>query len=135
MGTNETPVERDLASSGTRTAMTWGPGILLMILTGPLGGWARALGWTVGLVWLASLCLLNFARCRRVHCAFTGPFFLSLAVIAALAGAKVLAFGNNAWNLLGLIALVGGAALTYAPEMSWGRYWRVGEREGGSLAR
>jgi hypothetical protein len=131
MDNSETRIERDLASSFTRTAITWGPGILLMILTGPLGGWDRAIGWTVGLVWLASLCLLNFARCRRVHCAFTGPFFLALAVVALLAGLKILAFGNNAWNLLGLIALLGGLALTFAPEFVWGRYWHraFGERE------
>src|SRR5260370_36898241 len=115
--------------------MTWGPGILLMILTGPLVGWARALGWTVGLVWLASLCLLNFARCRRVHCAFTGPFFLSLAVLAALAGAQGLAFGRNARHPLGLVALGGGGVLTYAPESVWGRYWPVGAADGGGRSR
>ena len=129
MDTSEMSLERDLASTFMRTSITWGPGILLMILTGPLGGWERAIGWTVGLVWLAGLCLLNFARCRRVHCVFTGPFFLALAVVALLAGLKILAFGENAWNLLGLIALIGGVGLTFAPEMIWGRYWQRAPEE------
>ena len=80
-----------------------------------------------GLVWLASLCLLNFARCHRVHCVFTGPYFLVLAMVSALAGFNVLPFGGDAWNLLGLAVLVGGVGLTYA-EMIWGHYWRAGER-------
>ena len=116
-------VENDLASNLTRMATFWGPGVLLMFLTGPLGGWERGFGWTIGLGWLAGMCLLNFARCRRVHCAFTGPFFLALAAVALLAGFGVLTFENNGWNLLGLIALVGGIALTYLPEMVWGHYW------------
>lgn len=126
MNPSEKSMNIDLASSSARAALNWGPGIVLIIATGLLGGWPRAIGWTVGLAWLASLCLLNFARCRRVHCAFTGPFFLILAMVAALAGTNVLGFGDNSWNLLGLVALVGGVGLTFAPEMIWGRYWHRG---------
>lgn len=97
-----------------------------MVITGPLGGLARGIGWTAGLLWLSGLCGINFARCRRVHCAFTGPFFFVLAVISALAAARVLPFGENAWNLLGLASLAGGVALTCAPEMIWGRYFNRG---------
>src|SRR5215472_11056426 len=122
MSCPETMIERDLASSLPRVLMNWGPGILLMIITGPLAGWVRVLGWTLGLLWLGSMCMLNFARCRRVHCIFTGPLFLALAVVPLLGGAGVVRLTNNAWNLLGLVALVGGVVLSYAPEMLWGRY-------------
>jgi hypothetical protein len=128
MSTTEKLIDRDWASSWMRTGAYWGPGILVMVVTDPLGGWTRAIGWTTGLTWLGSLCLLNFARCRRVHCAFTGPYFLVLAMVSALAGLNALTFGGNGWNLLGLAALVGGVGLTYAPEMIWGHYWRAGER-------
>jgi len=97
--------ERDLASSFMRALINWGPGILLMIVTGPWGGWVRVLGWAIGLAWLGSMCLLKFARCRRVHCAFTGPFFFALAVLTLLAGVGIVPFTNNTWNLLGLLSI------------------------------
>ena len=130
MNSPETTIERDLASNFTRMLINWGPGILFMITTGPLGGWARVVGWTVGLTWLGGMCMLNFARCRRVHCIFTGPFFFALAALTVLGGVGVVPFTNNAWNLLGLASLVGGVGLTYAPEKRWGRYWRATEKDG-----
>ena len=48
MSATEKLIDSDWASSWTLTAIYWGPGILLMIVTGPVGGWARAIGWTVG---------------------------------------------------------------------------------------
>lgn len=119
-----TPIEKDLASSCARTAITWGPGVLVMLLSIPLGGWSQTVGWTVGLLWLAGFCLLNFARCGRVHCLFTGPFFLAMAVVSILAGLGVFSLGKNTWGVLGDVILFGGLALWFGPEMLWGRYWQ-----------
>jgi hypothetical protein len=117
------PNESDLASSCTRTVLFWGPGVLLIVLTGNLGGWARTIGWTAGLVWLATFCLWNAARCRRVHCIFTGPFFLMMAAATILAGSGVVSLGRDTWNVLGALVLIGGLSLSIVPELVWGRYW------------
>ncbi|HWD67361.1 MAG TPA: hypothetical protein VG227_05305 [Caulobacteraceae bacterium] len=101
----------------------WGPGVLLILLTGPLGGWARTLGWTAGLLWLAGLCVWNYARCRRVHCAFTGPFFLVMAGATLTAGAGLWSIGPQTWSVLGDAIAIGGFALCFGPELIWGRYW------------
>lgn len=108
-------------------AVIWGPGVLLLVLTGPFGGWPRTIGWTAGLIWLGAFCLWNTTRCRRVHCLFTGPFFLVMAMVALLAGLGVVSIGANTWNILSGTILVGGIALYYVPELIWGRYWHRSE--------
>ena len=48
------------------------------------------------LVWAPSLaiggvaCLANARQCRRVHCYFTGPFFLLMAAVSLLHGVGAL---------------------------------------------
>ena len=57
-----------------------------------------------------------------VHCYFTGPFFLLMALIALSYGLGFLHLGGNGWNLLGLIALMGTVALWFLPESFLGKY-------------
>ena len=128
MRTGLTPAQNDLASSVGKMATIWGPGVLLIVLTGPLGGWPRTIGWTAGLLWLAAFCLLNSARCQRVHCRFTGPFFLVMAGVTMLAGVGIGSIGADTWNVISGTILVGGVVLYYLPELIWGRYWRRSER-------
>ena len=116
--------QNDLASSAGRMAVIWGPGVMLLILTGPFGRWPRTIGWTAGLLWLGTLCVWNTTRCRRVHCLFTGPFFLVTAMVSLLAGLGIVSLGVNTWNILSGPILVGGVVLHYVPELIWGRYWR-----------
>jgi hypothetical protein len=113
----------DLAANVWRMVLIWGPGILLITLTGPLGGWGRTLGWTTGLLWLSAMCFWNYARCRRVHCVFTGPFFLAMAGATLLAGFGVWSLGSQTWSVLGDAIALGGVLLCCGPELIWGRYW------------
>ena len=124
--TQPTPAHRDLAATAARMAMNWGPGLLVIVLTAPIGGWPRTLGWTAGFLWLAAFCFWNFARCRRVHCLFTGPFFLVMAGATMLVGFGVLPSGPGAWNTLSGVTLIGGLVLYFVPEWLFGRYWRRG---------
>jgi hypothetical protein len=116
------PAHRDLAASAWRTGVVWGPGVLLIALTGPIGGWPRTLGWTAGLLWLAAFCLWNYARCRRVHCLFTGPFFLAMAVATLLVGFGIFSLGRDTWSILGDVTVAGALVLYCVPEWLWGRY-------------
>jgi hypothetical protein len=118
-------VQKDLASTGARTLLFWGPSVLLIALTSPLGRLLHTIGWTAGLLWLAAMCVWNGARCRRVHCYFTGPFFFAMAVVTLLVGFGVFSLGENTWGLLGNVILIGGIVLCCGPELIWGRYWRV----------
>jgi len=69
-------------------------------------------------------CLLNAKRCGRLHCYFTGPFFLGLAGASLLYGLGVLHLGHRGWELLGYVLLIGALALTCGIEWIWGRYKR-----------
>jgi hypothetical protein len=71
---------------------------------------------------MSGACIVNALRCGRVHCYVTGPFFLVMALVALSYGIGILHLGGNAWNLLGLIALIGTIVLWYLPEMFWGKY-------------
>jgi hypothetical protein len=118
-----TLVQNDLASTGARMAIFWGPGVLLFALSGAFGWWGHTIAWTAGLTWLAVMCFWNSARCGRVHCMFTGPFFLIMAIVTLLVGFRVISLGNNPWNLLGAAILIGAVVFCYGPERIWGRYW------------
>ncbi len=129
MKSRQALIQNDLASTGARAAMFWGPGVLLLALTGQLGWWGRTIGWTAGLTWLAAMCVWNSTRCRRVHCAFTGPFFLAMAVVTLLVGFRIISLGESTWNRLGDTILIGAVVLCFGPELIWGRYWRGAQDE------
>ena len=94
---------------------------LLFVVGFFAGPWRRPL-WIVSLTVLGFACLLNAARCGRLHCYLTGPFYLlgALAVIASARG--VVPLGDYGWLWIGLTIVIGGNLLTYLPERIWGRY-------------
>jgi hypothetical protein len=113
----------DLASTPLRTAVFWGPGVLVLVLSANLGWWEHTIGWTAGLLLLAAMCLWNSRRCRRVHCSFTGPFFFAMAVVTLLVGFRIISLGRGTWKILGDTILIGAVVLCCGSEMIWGRYW------------
>lgn len=60
-----------------------------------------------------------------MHCYFTGPFFLLMAVVSFLHGAQVLPLGPHGWLYVGGVLLLGGVLLFVVPEWVWGRYRRA----------
>ena len=77
--------------------------------------WLRTALWTVSSAVMGAACLLNAARCGRVHCRFTGPFFI-LAAIASLAyGLGLLPLGPSGWKWIGAGTIIGACALTLHP--------------------
>lgn len=71
---------------------------------------------------MATGCIANAVRCGRVHCYFTGPFFLLMAIVTLLFGIGILPLSRNGWNWIGLTILLGAIAFYYLPELFFGKY-------------
>ena len=98
--------------------------VIAIIASGSSGvgkNWRTAI-WTAALSVMGIACIANAARCRRVHCYLTGPFFLGMAVVTLLYGVGIVPLGANGWNVIGLTILVGAIALGCLPEMFFGKY-------------
>lgn len=117
---------RDLLADRFATiAIYWLP-IGLLIASGFFrisDAWRSAI-WAAAFGVMGFGCSLNALRCGRVHCYATGPFFLIVAVVAVLYGLKVVPLGAHGWSTISIVALAGGIALYYIPEMLFGRYRR-----------
>ena len=113
---------RDWAAGRRPALIAWGLPIAALVLAGGLESKAKALVWALALVWMGVACLVNARRCGRLHCYFTGPFFLATAAAALLHGFEVVWFGPDGWRWLGATLIVGAIVLWRGPELIWGRY-------------
>jgi hypothetical protein len=86
------------------------------------GNSIRTIVWTAALVLLGTACSINAARCGRIHCYLTGPFFLVMAAVTLLYGVGVLPLGGHGWNVIGLTILIGAIVLCCLPEIIFGKY-------------
>jgi len=82
--------------------------------------------WTLSLGFAGIVCLLNASRCGRIHCYFTGPFFIVGAVTSLGYGIGLLPFGPSGWKWIGDITIIGAIVLGCIPELVLGRYRRNG---------
>ncbi len=80
--------------------------------------------WTASLTQMGVACLANASRCGRLHCFFTGPFFLLGALASLLRGMGTI---RLAWSRIGVTMLAGGLILGYLPELIWGKYVNRGD--------
>lgn len=119
-------VKRDLVRKSNGGLLYWGLPIAVIVLTGAWHGnhWIVTSAWTASLLVMGSACLVNASRCGRIHCYFTGPLFLALALASLLHGTGMLPLGIHGWDYIGGILLAGGVALYFVPEWLWGRYRR-----------
>lgn len=114
---------RDLLSHPLSFVVLFCLPILAIVLSSRYAGagW-KTVVWTASLGVMGAACVVNAARCRRMHCYVTGPFFLLMAVISLLYGLGVLPLGRRGWNVIGLAVLSGGIVLSCLPEMLFGKY-------------
>ena len=84
-------------------------------------GWRTAV-WTASLAVMGGACIANASRCGRIHCYFTGPFFLLAALAALLYGIGVIPLGANGWNWIGMAVLIGAIVFGCLPELLFGKY-------------
>jgi hypothetical protein len=113
---------RDLAGSCRWSLIWWGPAVLLLAVTASAGWWWHVAGWSLGLAWIGGLCLVNAARCGRVHCRFTGPFALAMALFVLAVGWHIVPVGRHPWHPITWTFILGWCVLYYVPEWIWGRY-------------
>ncbi len=115
---------RDFVRDRRASFLLWWIPALVMIATGPLDLSFEAHGsiWASCLSVFGFGCLANARRCGRLHCFFTGPFFLAMALVSLAHGFGVISLGSYGWAWIGGITLVGACALTVLPERIWGQY-------------
>lgn len=115
---------RDFLSSAPLSVVFFCLPILAIVFAGQtdIAPGLRAAIWTPALLVMGGGCIANAMRCGRLHCYFSGPFFLAMAAVTSLYGFGVLPLGPSGWNWLGGVLLVGGLLLTYVPEYFLGKY-------------
>src|SRR5262245_13575656 len=79
---------------------------------------------TTSLAFMGIVCLINASRCGRIHCLFTGPFFILGAVASLGYGLGLVPLGPYGWKWIGAVTIVGAIAVTCIPELILGRYRR-----------
>ena len=118
----ETSERHDWVTSGASYAIAWGlPSAAVVAAIWAAPG-LRAVVWAAALVWMGTACLINARRCGRVHCRFTGPFFLVMAVVVALDGLGAISLGSRGWAWIAIAIVLGTAAIWILSERLWGRY-------------
>lgn len=116
------PDQRDLTGRRLEGFVLWQLPLIVFVagmLVGPI--WRTAL-WTAALAVAGTACVANAARCGRLHCFFTGPFYLLVAVATLTYGLGVLPPGPRGWGWIGLVVALGNCFFGYVPEWIWGKY-------------
>lgn len=78
--------------------------------------------WCMALLWMGAACMLNARRCGRVHCRYTGPYYLALVVPVLAAGTGAIDVGTAGWVVLAAMIFIGGKAIWWITETAWGSY-------------
>ncbi len=119
-------VKRDLVSNRYTFTILWGIPILALFCSTLLENtvlitWV----WVVSLLWMGVACLVNAKKCRRMHCFYTDPFFILMAIVSLFYGYRFIELGNNGWNWLGGITVIGGILIWNFSESIFGKYKKI----------
>ena len=57
-----------------------------------------------------------------MHCYFTGPFLIVMALASLGYGLGALPLGPSGWSIIGMTTLVGAVVLMWLPEAVLGKY-------------
>ena len=123
---SEICADRDLVRRGKTLWLLWCLPVGVMLAAGYWvdNVWILTISWTLSLIVMGVACIANARGCRRVHCYFTGPFFLVMAVLSLLYGLQFVPLGPHGWSHIGTVLLVGSVLFCLVPEWIWGRYRR-----------
>ena len=113
---------KDLVGNRRISLLVWGLPLIAFVLGVFLSPAFRMALWPASLSTAGVTCLVNASRCGRMHCYFTGPFYLIGAVAALTYGSGLLPLGPHGWIWIGVTMAVGGCILHHLPERFWGKY-------------
>lgn len=101
---------------------SWGLPAILMLITGvmQLAPLITGIIWAGALSWMGLACLKNARQCGRIHCYFSGPYFLVSAAVALAIGLQWIQVVS--FNGFSLFLLVGTPLVCVLPEVVWGTY-------------
>ena len=112
----------DFTRSWGRLFLVYGVPWIAMQLVGNLSNSELAVAstWAAGFAVMGTSCVVNALRCGRVHCWFTGPWFLLAAAVTVL---RYMGVVGIAWPTI-LNAGMGGALLLFfVSEKIWSKYY------------
>jgi hypothetical protein len=118
--------ERDLLRRGLSAFLLWCVPLCAFALGFGQAAGLRTILWSTSLAVMGVACLINASRCGRVHCRFTGPFFILASVASLGYGLGLLPLGPSGWKWIGVGTIIGALGLCYVPELFLGRYRRKG---------
>jgi len=116
---------RDIANRPMPFALVWGIPIAIVISMNFAQGYLPfnviVLIMATAVAWMGLSCVINAARCGRLHCKFSGPIFLvgAAGILASgfgLLGAPGTFINEITWGTFAL------ALSTYGLEFIWGPY-------------
>ena len=113
---------QDLTSDRLRAFLLWGVpriGFFIGVFANPA---LRTILWSSSLFIAGTACLINAFRCGRLHCYFTGPFYLLMATLSLFYGLGFLDFGALGWVWIGGVVVIVAPILTRLPERLSGKY-------------
>jgi len=83
---------------------------------------ARTVIWIIALAWMGTACILNARRCGRLHCRFTGPYYLAMIAPVLMLGSGVVSVEIYAWLASGVLVIAGSKIIWWATERAWGKF-------------
>ena len=112
----------DWAADRITHAVVWGLPKAIMLFALFFDPVTRAEVWIAMLICMGGACLLNARRRQRIHCRYTGPFFIVMAAVVLAYIIGLLPLGDWPWLTLGLTTAVGNILLWWGPERLLGNY-------------
>jgi hypothetical protein len=114
--------DRDFLCKGPSACLLWCAPWIAFALGFSVPPGLRTALWATSLAVMGVACLVNASRCGRVHCRFTGPFFILGALTSLGYGLGLVPLGPSGRNWLGLGIIIGAIGFTWIPELFLGRY-------------
>jgi hypothetical protein len=78
--------------------------------------------WAVMFAWMGIACILNFRRCGRTHCRYTGPYYLAMIVPVLALGIAPVLITLTGWFAIAVAILLGSKLIWWATERAWGKF-------------